>query len=196
MGHDGEDFDDLASDLTVLFLDVGLHHGEEELDGVVVVGEEVLAGGFGESAHGRDDRLLGEGAGVLQNLEEFLQKRLQVGLQGGVAHPLHKVSQTGRGVRHYSRNRVFQQFRHALQGFLVVQFLNLGVHVIRNLSDAVTHGVTDSRVGVIVIFQHHVHNRFHLFHFLDVFSHLGQSHDGGIGVTPVGIAHKFLDNDP
>lgn len=65
MGHDGKYFDQLSSDLTILFLSVSLHHLEEELHCVIIKRKEVLASSFGESTHSRNNGFFGEATRIL-----------------------------------------------------------------------------------------------------------------------------------
>jgi hypothetical protein len=102
VSHNGQHLDDHATQLTVFLLRVRGHHLEEELNCVLVVGDEVLAGSFGKSTHGADYTLFSKGACILENFEKTHQERLEVLAESGISEAFHKISQTSGGVGLYS----------------------------------------------------------------------------------------------
>lgn len=69
----------------------------------------------------------------------------------------------------------------------VIFFLEIGLHIVSDLSNRVTDGVSDFVVAVVEILSNELDNGVHLFNIFNIFSNLTEGHEGSILVSPVGV---------
>lgn len=72
-------------------------------------------------------------------------------------------------------------------------FLETWFHIISDLSNSVTDGVSDLGVGMADELHDSSNDWLDLLDLIDVLSDLGESHDGGENVSPVRVSQHFID---
>ncbi len=95
-------------------------------------------------------------------------------------HSFDEIGDGSGGVTNYSWNRILHQLAQFWQNFLMEVLLEFRLHVIWNLSDAMADSISDFWVFVGAVPQDHKDDWLDLFDVSDIFSHLGQGHDGGV----------------
>jgi hypothetical protein len=141
MGYQCQALYQLTSQLSVLVALVSVEHGEEVITNFLEKRSEFFACRLRGSCDGCYGVLLDEGyvAGdVWQETAEFFQQVGHVGLEQFWGHALHEVSQCGGRMTYYSWDRVVQQVGQQWQQLLMEGHLELRLHVIRDLTQAVT----------------------------------------------------------
>ena len=95
---------------------------------------------------------------------------------------------------HHPRNRVRQKFKNRFKNLLTIDFLDLGLHVIRYLAHEMTNGISYFRIRILSKAQHHITDRFHLLHFIYVLPNLRECHNCCIFVPPILMYYQFLNH--
>ena len=70
--------------------------------------------------------------------------------------------------------------------------LEVRLHVICDLADAVANSVSDFGIGVITIFDDTLYDRLYIFARVHVLSDLRETHDGGILISPIVVLQRYL----
>ena len=107
---------------------------------------------------------------------------------------LAKVGQASARVRLHSGHLVLQGFDQGGHNLRLERLLKVVWHVICQLANAVQRGESDLRVRVLQVLHHDGHHLAYFVYFVNVLTHLRESHDTCVLVSPVlVIRDRVLD---
>jgi len=113
----------------------------------------------------------------LQELHTHDDQLLEIGIDS-LRDSLDEVGEAGEDVGGDSGDVLDGESLHELgEDDVQVVLLELGLHVVSNLSDGVADSVSDHRVGIVEHSHNHFHDGIDLRDLVDVLSNLRKGHD-------------------
>lgn len=165
MGNQSQAFDQLSSHLSIFFALVRGQHVEQERAHFSIELDEVFPGGLGTGRDGCNGVFLDNGdifVVVDQKGTELGEQLLDVLLELFKVHAFYEVGEGSGGMADNSGHRVIQQVHEHRHHLGVESGLEVRLHIISNLANAVAYGISDLRIRVFTELNYRQDNRLHI----------------------------------
>lgn len=187
-------FNDLASELLVLWLEELVEELDQELEGLFEVRNEMLLRLFHCARKGCCCVFFNQRSAVLDQQAKFLRNWFHVRQNDFFVGSLHEVGEGSAGMGLYSGDCVVEAVDNCWQHNSGEAFLEVFWKIISELPKAVQAGVSNLWVWVVAVLNNYWDHDCQLLGVVNVFANLTEGHNASVFVAPVRIiGDRVLD---